>query len=149
MIKIKMRNNCSRSKNFIKRIEQFGADIEFDEKSKIVFISDVHRGDGGYPDSLRQNRNIYKAAINYYLRNDYTLIELGDGDELWKNKNLADIAYNYIDIFKILSEFNKKKKLYMIFGNHDMAKADKDFILKQEKIFKQIGRRFGKYLLNL
>ena len=126
-----MRNNCSRSKNFIKRIEQFGVNIEFDEKSKIVFISDIHRGDGGYSDSLRQNRNIYKAAINYYLRNDYTLIELGDGDELWKNKNLADIAYNYKDIFKILNEFNKKEKLYMIFGNHDMAKADKDFILKQ------------------
>ncbi|CAG9708825.1 hypothetical protein CNEO_43855 [Clostridium neonatale] len=43
------------------------------------------------------------------MRNDYKLIELGDGDELWKNKNLVDIAYNYRDIFKILNEFNKKK----------------------------------------
>jgi len=149
MIDIAMRNDCSRSKNFIKRIEKFGANLEFDDTSKIVFISDVHRGDGGYSDSLRQNRNIYKAAINYYLRNDYTLIELGDGDELWKNKNLSDIAYNYKDIFKILTKFNEKNKLYLVFGNYDMIKSDKGFILKQERIFKHIGKRFGRDMLNL
>ena len=76
--------------------------IPFDKDSKIVIISDVHRGDGSYSDSLIGNKNIYLAALNYYYRENYTLIEAGDGDELWKNKGFRDIAYNYKSEFKIL-----------------------------------------------
>lgn len=137
------------NKNFIKRISETGEVIEFDKDSKIVFISDAHRGDGGYSDSLRQNKNIYRAALGFYLKNEYTLIELGDGDELWKNKNCLDIAYNYSDIFKILNKFYDADRLYLIFGNHDIVKSKPEFIKKQEKACDQIGYGFGKEMLHL
>ena len=134
-----MSEQCTKSKNFIKRILKAGKLIEFDETSKIVLISDVHRGDGGYADSLRQNRNIYKASIGFYYENGYNLIELGDGDELWKNKDCLDIAYNYKDIFAILNKFYEDDRLCLIFGNHDIVKSNPEFIKKQEKLFEATG----------
>lgn len=107
-------------------------EVNFDDNSKLVFISDVHRGDGTYFDSLMPNRNIYKTALNYYYKNGFTYVEGGDGDELWKNRNCADIAYSHNDIFKILNKFKAKERLYMIYGNHDMIKKRKDFKVKQK-----------------
>ena len=57
-------------------------EIFFDDSSKFIFMSDCHRGDGSWADSFRKNRNNYYAALTYYYNNNYTYIELGDGDEL-------------------------------------------------------------------
>ena len=62
------------------------------------------------------NKNIYVAALNYYYKEGYTLIEAGDGDELWKNKWYRDISYNYRDVFQILNKFNKLGRLHMLYG---------------------------------
>ena len=107
--------------------------IPFDRESKIVVISDVHRGDGSYADSLMSNKNIYVAALNYYYKEGYTLIEAGDGDELWKNKWYRDISYNYRDVFQILNKFNKLGRLHMLYGNHDSKKASKEYLEKQKQ----------------
>lgn len=123
--------------------------VEVDSDSKIVFISDVHRGDGGFGDSLIGNKNIYKAALNFYYKEEFTLIEVGDGDELWKNKNCRDIAYNYKDIFNIYNRFNNDERLYMIYGNHDNIKKRKDFRISQEKKFRKFGKEFGDSFLTL
>jgi len=144
-----MSENCTKSKNFIKRILETGKIVEFNEDSKIVLISDSHRGDGGYADSLRQNKNIYKAALGFYNENGYTLIELGDGDELWKNKDCLDIAYNYKDIFNILNKFHKDDRLYLVFGNHDIVKSNPEFMKKQEKLFEATGYGFGHEMISL
>lgn len=144
-----MSENCSQSKDFIKRLLETGALIEFDNDSKIVFISDVHRGDGSYADSLRQNRNIYKAALGFYYENGYTLIELGDGDELWKNKDCLDIAYNYKDVFSILDKFFDENRLYLVFGNHDIVKSNPEFIKRQAKLFEEAGNGFGSEMIYL
>lgn len=144
-----MSEECTKSKNFIKRLLKTGKLIKFDDSSKIVLISDVHRGDGGYADSLRQNRNIYKAALGFYYENGYTLIELGDGDELWKNVDCLDIAYNYKDIFDLLNKFYEDNRLCLVFGNHDIVKSNPEFIKEQEKLFKQVDDQFGSEMINL
>ncbi|MFT8350307.1 metallophosphoesterase [Clostridium saccharoperbutylacetonicum] len=144
-----MGESCSKSKSFISRLLKNEPIIEFDDSSKIIIISDVHRGDGSYADSLRQNRNIYKAAIGFYYENGYTLIELGDGDELWKNKDCLDIAYIYKDIFTILNKFHDKERLYLVFGNHDIIKSNPEFIKKQQKLFEEVGAEFGRELIYL
>lgn len=123
--------------------------LDIDLNSKIVFISDVHRGDGGSADSLIGNKNIYLAAINYYYKEEYTLIEVGDGDELWKNKDCRDIAYNYKDVFSIYNRFNKDKRLYMLYGNHDKMKKNKNFKIIHKNRFRKIGEDFGENFLNL
>ena len=144
-----MNIKCKKSRELLSRLEKTGCCIDITDDSKIVLISDVHRGNGGYEDSLRLNENIYKAALNYYYKNGYTLIEVGDGDELWKNKNIKDIAYNYNDVFQILNEFNKKKRLYLLYGNHDMIKSGQEFILKQKKVYNTIGDNFPSKMIDL
>lgn len=42
-----MKEQCTESNDFFKRLYKTGKLIEFDEKSKIVFISDVHRATVG------------------------------------------------------------------------------------------------------
>lgn len=124
-------------------IYENGFTLDFDDDSKIVFMSDIHRGDGTYSDSLLPNRNIYITALKYYLKNNYTYIEVGDGDELWKNKNYNEIAYCYDDVFKIFNKFRKKENIYCIYGNHDFIKKQQNFKSKQEKALRKIGADYG------
>ena len=133
------------------RLYENSSILPFDRRDKIVIISDVHRGDGSYSDSLIGNKNIYFAALNYYYKEGYTLIEAGDGDELWKNKSFRDIAYNHRDVFKILNKFNTKKRLHLLYGNHDSKKSSKEFLIKQKKKLLKIHKDFGRdfiYLLD-
>ncbi|WP_294172627.1 metallophosphoesterase [uncultured Clostridium sp.] len=131
------------SEKELKDIYNNGFTLEFNNDSKIVLISDVHRGDGTYADSLLPNRNIYITALKYYLKNNYTYIEVGDGDELWKNKNFNEIAYFYDDIYKLFNKFKSKNDIYCIYGNHDFIKKQKNFIKKQEKSLRKIGANYG------
>ena len=102
-------------------------EIPFDDSSKIVIMSDCHRGDGSWSDSFASNRNLFLAALNEYNREKYTYIELGDGDELWENADFADIVYSYGDIFSLMSRFYKDGRLYLLYGNHDMDKKVLEF----------------------
>ncbi len=102
--------------------------IDFDDCSKIVLLSDCHRGDGSWTDDLARNENIYYSALNYYFNNGYTYIELGDGDELWENKEFSVIAEAHKDTFLLLQKFYIQKRFYMLYGNHDIVKQNEKFI---------------------
>lgn len=102
--------------------------IEYNNSSKFVMMSDCHRGDGNLGDNFFKNQDIYYYALKYYYKNNYTYIELGDGDELWEVSKITDIMETYSNIFDILSEFHKKKRLYFIYGNHDMVKKNNKFV---------------------
>ena len=109
--------------------------INFNNASKIVLVSDCHRGDGSWTDSFAHNYSIYYSALKHYYSNGYTYIELGDGDELWKNKSLADISRIYVDIFRLLARFHTEDRLHIIFGNHDMEKRDAEYSKKHLKSY--------------
>jgi UDP-2,3-diacylglucosamine pyrophosphatase LpxH len=49
----------------------------------------------------------------------FTYIEIGDGDELWKNKTFEEIRKAHDHIFWKLSKFHQKNRLYSIWGNHN------------------------------
>jgi UDP-2,3-diacylglucosamine pyrophosphatase LpxH len=97
-------------------------EIFFDDSSKFIFMSDCHRGDGSWADSFRKNRNNYYAALTHYYNNNYTYIELGDGDELWENDEMNEIISQHGDVFILLSKFVDEDRLHFIYGNHDMIK---------------------------
>jgi UDP-2,3-diacylglucosamine pyrophosphatase LpxH len=89
------------------------------DETKIVIISDLHRGLGDWADDLQHNAQIYLYALNYYLGGDFTYIELGDGDELYENKSFSDIVRAHGDIFDLLNAFYKRRRFYYLVGNHN------------------------------
>ncbi len=118
-------------------------EIPFDSSSKIVLISDCHRGNGNWADDFSHNQNLYYCAIKYYYENGFTYIDLGDSDELWKNNSFSDICNVYSDIFRLLHKFYAEHRLYMIFGNHDMVKKYPYFVKQNMERF--YNRRTDRY----
>lgn len=112
----------------ISKVFESAEEIPFDDSSRIILMSDVHRGDGGWADDFSNNQNLYFAALTHYYNENYTYIEIGDGDELWKNKQLSDIIYVHSHVFWLLTKFFNEGRLYLIFGNHDMVKRDTKFV---------------------
>lgn len=109
-----------------KRISQVfneAKEVPFDDSSKIVIMSDCHRGDGSYADNFAHNQNLFFAALAQYYHHRYTYIELGDGDELWENDKISKILDVYDNVFWLLSKFHQDSRLYMMYGNHDMVKG--------------------------
>ena len=98
--------------------------LPFDEGSRIVIMSDCHRGNGSWGDNFSSNQNLFFAALYYYYDNGYTYIELGDGDELWENRSINDVITAHSDAFWLMSLFYRENRFYMIYGNHDIAKRD-------------------------
>lgn len=102
--------------------------VSFDDSSKFVFMSDSHRGDGNWGDNFAKNQSIAFRALNYYYEQGYTYFELGDGDELWENRALEDIKEVHSNVFWLLSKFYSKKRLHIIYGNHDMIKKNEKYV---------------------
>ncbi len=101
--------------------------INFNDDTKIVIMSDCHRGNGENTDNFSKNQNIAFVALSYYNEKKFIYIEAGDGDELWEVRNQADIIEMYGNIFWMLSQFHKEKRLFMLFGNHDIEKKKSNF----------------------
>lgn len=92
--------------------------------TKVVLISDCHRGVGNTNDNFLRNQNLYFAALRYYYTKGFVYIELGDGDELWENRSLAAIQEIHSDVFSMFSLFQRENRFYMLYGNHDHVKKD-------------------------
>ena len=139
--------------NHFKRISKVfeeAYEISFNNESKIVLMSDCHRGAGDWSDTFLKNQNIYFSALMNYYENGYTYIELGDGDELWENKRMSDILEIHNNVFWILNKLYCSGRFHMIYGNHDMIKKKQKFIkrwlckclnregLRYEPVFKEL-----------
>ena len=96
--------------------------ISIDRSSKIVCMSDCHRGVGNPGDNFLPNQNIFLAALRYYYEGCFCYIELGDGDELWENRELSRIEESHSDTYHMLSRFFHSDRLLMLYGNHDCEK---------------------------
>ncbi len=104
--------------------------LSIDNSSKMVFMSDIHRGDGSGADNFRKNKNIMITALRYYDRNRFTLFELGDGDELWANEDFDRIAKANVGVFSILTSFYEDNRYFPLYGNHDMVKRNEKWVDK-------------------
>ena len=104
--------------------------ISFNDQSKFIFFSDCHRGDGSFADDFANNRNVYQHALRYYYDNDFTYIELGDGDELWENLFFKDVLEANKSVYLQLQKFYLENRLEMIYGNHDMVYKNPDIVKK-------------------
>lgn len=98
--------------------------LPMDRCTKIVCMSDCHRGVGNHGDNFLPNQNIFFAALQFYYDRGFTYIEVGDGDELWENRSLKKIVNIHSDTFWLLSKFYQSCRFHMLFGNHDCKKKD-------------------------
>lgn len=103
------------------------------DHSKYVIFSDCHRGTGDTNDNFLKNQNLYFAALQHYYKEGYTYIELGDGDELWENRSLAQIIDAHSNVFCLLSHFYDRNRLYMLYGNHDIIKKNSRYTEKHHE----------------
>ena len=106
-----------------KRLDELWADSNVKvyptRNKKWAIISDIHMGNGSAADNFRDNINALIKALEYYHRNKYSIILLGDIEELWQF-DLEEIVdryersiYNAIKLFVELG-------VHRIFGNHDL-----------------------------
>lgn len=97
---------------------------------KFVIMSDCHRGVGTLGDNFLKNRHIFLTALRYYYRRGFSYVELGDGEELWENKEPEEVLATHREVYRVLEDFHRDGRLYMLFGNHDIQKK-KDGYFKE------------------
>lgn len=93
----------------------------FDDTSRLVFFSDCHRGDNSRLDAFSPNEALFLHALQHYYREGFTYLEVGDGDELWKNHSFQRIRAAHEQVFQWLHRFDAQQRLHLLFGNHDVA----------------------------
>ena len=109
--------------------------LPLSDNSKYALFSDCHRGVGTSNDNFLKNQHLYFAALQHYYQNNFTYIELGDGDELWENRSFNRILEIHSNVFWLLSQFYYQKRLYLIYGNHDIVKQNSSFATLKCKIY--------------
>lgn len=118
--------------------------------TKYVFFSDCHRGVGNNNDNFLKNQNNYFAALSHYYKNGYVYIEVGDGDELWENRDYKNIIDIHNNIFWLLSLFYRENRLFMLYGNHDMVKKNNKYVEKNCcKYFCSVSQEFDSLFQNM
>ncbi len=123
----------------VSQIYESAARIPTDDSTKMILMSDCHRGDGSQADDFFKNENLYISALNQYYNEGFTYIEIGDGDELWENKKLSDIISAHPNAFQLLKKFYLGERLYFIYGNHDMVKRSKKYV--QENLYEYFDKQ--------
>jgi UDP-2,3-diacylglucosamine pyrophosphatase LpxH len=94
--------------------------VPFDDDTRLVFFSDCHRGDKGPSDAFAVNEALFCHALSHYDREAFTYVEVGDGDELWRNRSFADVRRAHRRTYDLLHRFHRAGRLHMILGNHDI-----------------------------
>jgi hypothetical protein len=88
------------------------------ESARCVIFSDHHKGQRDGADDFRRCERAYHAALGYYLHAGYTLLALGDVEELWECRPKKVIkAYEYT--LGLEAEFQKDGRYERFSGNHD------------------------------
>ena len=103
--------------------------------SRFIVFSDAHRGDGSGADDFAANSLIFKCALDYYLAEGFTLIEMGDAEELWEVERFDQIYITHTSIYERLAAFHDsdppKTRYIKIWGNHDLYWQDNEAALRR------------------
>lgn len=123
------------------RLEKLYGDTEREEvvdldQARIVIFSDHHKGTRDGADDFWVCERAYNAALGYYLEQGYTLMVLGDAEELWENDS-EDVLARYARTIELEAEFHEVGRYRRFFGNHDLEWANPD------RVAEPLQGRFG------
>lgn len=110
-----------------------GIVVPFDlAQGKLIIFSDQHKGGRNGADDFILAETNYLAALEHYDRQGFTLIALGDCEELWEN-TLGKVKESYPKTFNAESKFVVRKSFLKILGNHDLYWGNDPFAWWQLK----------------
>ncbi len=110
-----------------------GIVIPFEEHTgKFIIFSDQHKGGRNGADDFVLSEANYLAALEHYNSNGFSLICLGDCEELWEN-SLGKVKDSYPKTFEAERKFAERKSFVKILGNHDLYWGNDPFAWWQLK----------------
>lgn len=95
--------------------------IDWDaDRTRLIVFSDLHRGQRNHADDFRHCEGNYARAMGFYLDNGYTLMVLGDSEELWEGWP-GKVVPAYRESLDLEADFFKadKDRYIKVWGNHD------------------------------
>lgn len=100
-------------------------------KDKFILFSDQHKGNRNSGDDFANNEANYISALEYYRQHNFSFINLGDSEEIWKYKVEEVLPKNEKNL-AAEAAFHPGR-YYKTFGNHDLIwknKWDAERLLK-------------------
>jgi hypothetical protein len=94
---------------------------------KIVIFSDHHKGSRDGADDFRVCERAYNAALAYYYHLGYTLVLLGDVEELWE-QGAKPVLRAYAHTLELEAKFHQDGRYLRFWGNHDDAWCHADLV---------------------
>lgn len=88
------------------------------ENHRYVIFSDHHKGGGTGADDFMFSKQTYGRALDHYFEQGYTLIILGDGEELWEEP-IERVLETHGDLLANEARFHEQGRYLRVFGNHD------------------------------
>lgn len=88
------------------------------DQDKLIILSDLHKGIRDGADDFRMSERAYNAALAYYYYKGYTLVSLGDVEELWENRPQS-VLKEYAHTLELEGRFHEDGRLWRVWGNHD------------------------------
>jgi UDP-2,3-diacylglucosamine pyrophosphatase LpxH len=117
-----------------KRSEHSEFNVETD---KWVIFSDQHRGCRDGADDFRLCEKAYNAALGYYFEKGYTLVILGDAEELWECSP-KKVMKAYGNTLNLEAQFHALGRYLRFYGNHDSDWQRESVVRKHlHKIFRE------------
>jgi predicted phosphodiesterase len=94
---------------------------------KYVIFSDHHKGNRDGADDFRICERAYNAALAYYYHLGYTLVVLGDVEELWEERPKTVLkAYPHTLMWE--GKFHQEGRYLRFWGNHDDDWSHSDLV---------------------
>ncbi len=112
-------------------------ELPLNKNTRLIILSDHHKGAQNRADDFRRNHPVYNAALTSYYERGYTLIVLGDGQELWQEYP-RKIFRSYSRTYELEAMFHEEERYIRIWGNHDIDwKPPDTFASKAGNYFKR------------
>jgi UDP-2,3-diacylglucosamine pyrophosphatase LpxH len=94
------------------------SNLPLDPEARYVIFSDHHRGARTGADDFQICESTYLSALVYYDEKSYTLVVLGDVEELWE-EDAGEILAAYPAVFEKEARFYQENRYLRVYGNHD------------------------------
>ncbi|MEM8861897.1 MAG: metallophosphoesterase [Chloroflexota bacterium] len=91
--------------------------LDLNSNHKYILFSDQHKGAGDRADEFRKCKETYMAALKHYRDAGFTLILMGDVEELWEQR-FKKVEEAYQDVLELEGSF-PAGHYFRLWGNHD------------------------------